>query len=229
MPGAHALTGERRHQVRGVAGEEDPPDLPPLGDPGLERVDGVALEPGVAGVHVPRARAAPTPAPPGSRSSRRLVGQAHELPPPAAGSARHRGGRPGRVADLEVERVEHPRLVEDDVDDQPVVEEAAVVDADVEQRRARSSWRRRSRRRTGRRPVPPPSRLDDDVVVVLLDARRRATPRRISSVGSDSARACEQRLELGLAEHRRERPARRARRRRDRSAAASCPAALRHS
>ena len=130
--GAHALSGERRHLVRGVAGEEDPPDLPPRGDPRLERVDGVPLEAGVARVHVPRREQLPGPGllvqvldP--------FLGEAHELPAPAARSARHGGGRPRRVADLEVGRVEDPGLVEDHVDDEPVVEEAPVVDVDAEQ------------------------------------------------------------------------------------------------
>ena len=59
--GAHALPGERRHEVGGVAGEEHAPGAPPLGVAGVERVDGVALEPGVAGVHVPRREQLPRP------------------------------------------------------------------------------------------------------------------------------------------------------------------------
>ena len=59
--GAHALAGERRHEVGGVAGEEDAPGAPLLGVAGVERVDGVALEPGVAGVHVPRREQLPRP------------------------------------------------------------------------------------------------------------------------------------------------------------------------
>ena len=53
--------------------------------------------------------------------------QAHELPPAPARATRHHGGRPARVADLQVDRVEHPRLVQNDVDDEPVVEEAEVL------------------------------------------------------------------------------------------------------
>ena len=113
----------------------------------------------------------------------RLVGQAHELPAPATGSSRHRGRRPVRIADLEVDRIEHPRLVEDDVDDQPVVEEPAVVDADVEQlahRRvgavAADDVRGRGpRRRSCSRRMTRSS---------CCSSASTATPRRISSVGN---------------------------------------------
>ena len=81
----------------------------------------------------PTARAAPRPAASSLSSSSVSCGQAHELPAPPAGPAGHRGGRPGRVADLEVDRIEHARLVEDDVDDEPVVEEPEVVHGDAEQ------------------------------------------------------------------------------------------------
>ena len=86
-PGAHALAGERRHQVRGVAGEEDPPVLPPLGDPGLERVDGVPFDAGVARVHVPRRRAASTrvaswPSSSSVSSGRRMNSQRRRPGPP---------------------------------------------------------------------------------------------------------------------------------------------------
>ena len=58
-PGGEALPGERRHEVRSVAGEQDAPDAPLLGVAGVERVDGVALEAGIAGVDVPRAEQLP--------------------------------------------------------------------------------------------------------------------------------------------------------------------------
>ena len=59
--GAHALPGEGRHLVGGVTGQEDPAGPPALGEAGVEGVHGVALQLGVVGVHVPRARAAPRP------------------------------------------------------------------------------------------------------------------------------------------------------------------------
>ena len=48
--GAHALPGERRHEMRRVAGQEGTPGAPLFGVTRVEGVDGVALEPGVARV-----------------------------------------------------------------------------------------------------------------------------------------------------------------------------------
>jgi hypothetical protein len=124
--GAQALTGERRHLVRGVAGEQHRPAPPLLHPPGLEGVDGVALEGGVVGTDVPWRKQLPG----GGlvvEEAAVLAGQAHELPPAPARAAGHHGGGSGRVADLEVDRVEHPiPVVEDHVDDQPVEEVAEV-------------------------------------------------------------------------------------------------------
>jgi hypothetical protein len=125
-PGAQPLSGERRHLVRGVAGQEDPPRPPLLGVAGLERVHRVPFEAGVAGMDIPRREQLPGP-PFVVEFLERLAGELHELPPPAPGSARHGRRRPGRVADLQVERVVDTRFVEDHVDDQPVVEEPEVV------------------------------------------------------------------------------------------------------
>ena len=84
-----------------------PARAPLLGVAGVERVDGVALERGVAGSRRPTARAAPRPRS-SSSSSSDSCGEAHELPAAPPGPAGHGGGRPGRVADLQVDRVEHP-------------------------------------------------------------------------------------------------------------------------
>lgn len=130
--GAHALPGERRRLVGGVPGQQDPAVVPPLHPPGLEPVHGVALERGVAGVHVPRRQQLPGGGL-GVELVEGLAGQAHELPAPTAGSARHQRGGAGRIADLQVDRIEHPGLVEHDVDDQPVVEVAEVAHRGVEQ------------------------------------------------------------------------------------------------
>ena len=61
------------------------PVTPPLGVAGVEGVDGVALEPGVAGVHIPWREQFPRPRL-FVQLVERLVRQAHELPPPATGS-----------------------------------------------------------------------------------------------------------------------------------------------
>ncbi len=58
---AHALAGERWHEVGGVAGEEHVPGPPLVGTARVERVDGVAFEARVAGVHVPRLEQLPRP------------------------------------------------------------------------------------------------------------------------------------------------------------------------
>src|SRR5262249_54156421 len=55
-----------------------------------------------------------------------LAGQAHELPAPASGPARHDGRRPGRIADLTVDRLPDPGFPGHDVDDEPVEEETEV-------------------------------------------------------------------------------------------------------
>ena len=153
--GAQSLTGEGRRLVGGVAGEEHPTAAPLLDPSGLEPVDGVLLEAGVVRAGVEWLEQAP----------RRgllvqlihgLAGQGHELPPAPAGAARHDRGRSGRIADLHVERIEHPGLVEHDVDDEPVVEEGAVVHRDPASTTARCCWRRHSPRRSA--PARTPSR-----------------------------------------------------------------------
>src|SRR3989442_13984314 len=53
-----------------------------------------------------------------------LSGEAHELPATAAGSAGYHRRRPPRVAELPVDRGPYPSLPRDDVDDEPVEEEA---------------------------------------------------------------------------------------------------------
>ena len=136
--------------------------------------------------------------------------EAHELPAPPARSARHRRRRPGRVADLEVDRVEDAWLVEDDVDDEPVVEEAEVVRPGAPAGRARCCWRRRSRRRSapGRHRRRSCATTTPSFVLRRGRRPRRRAGRRRSA--APAARAVEERLERGLVEHRRHRPARRA-------------------
>ena len=172
----------------GVAGEEGPPVLPPVGDAGLERVDGVTLDARVARVHVPRLEQLPRGAPPRPSSSSDSSGRRMNSHRRRPGPARHRGGRPGRIADLEVDRIEHPRLVEDHVDDQPVVEEARGRRRRCRAARARSSSRRRTRRRSGRGPGHR-RRSRATTWSSSCSSASTATPRRISIVGSASARA----------------------------------------
>ena len=202
----------------GVTGEEGTSVAPTRRDPGLERVDDVTLEPGVSGVDVPGCEEFP-------RARRlvefvdRLVREPHELPAATTGPARDRRGRTGRITDLLVHGVEDPRFVEDHVDDEPVVVEATVVDIDVEEVAdgrvgavAPDDVRRRER--LGIRVVrgQPFARvtdhahvLDGHVAVVLRD---RLHPASASDVErrERTRTLLEDRLELGLAEHRRERP-----------------------
>ena len=58
--GAHALSRERRHEMRRVAGEQDAAGAPMLGVSGTERVDRVPFETGVRAGARPRMRAVPT-------------------------------------------------------------------------------------------------------------------------------------------------------------------------
>src|SRR5207247_10518252 len=124
---AHPLAVEGWHLVSGNAREEAPP-LPPLVDPPrLEGVERVALERRGVGRHAPRREEAP-----GGRLAVQvgdaLSGEAHELPATAARSAGYHRRRPRRVAELPVDRGPHPPLARDDVDDEPVEEEAEVGD-----------------------------------------------------------------------------------------------------
>src|SRR5919198_1434755 len=113
-----------------MAGERDAvdeqPTLPPPVDPArLEGVESVALERRGVGRHAPRREQ-----PPGGRLAVQvgdaLAGEPHELPPAAAGPAGHHRGRPRRVAELPVDRGPYPLLAGEDVDDEPVEEEAEV-------------------------------------------------------------------------------------------------------
>src|SRR5207237_5568949 len=61
-----------------------------------------------------------------------LAGQAHELPAPAAGSTGYDRRRARRIAQLPVGRVPHAPRARDDVDDQPVEEEAEIGDGGAE-------------------------------------------------------------------------------------------------
>ena len=106
--------------------------VPPLVDPsGLERVDGVTLDSCVGRRDVPRFEELPR----GGGVVEvvdRLRRQTHELPAAPPRTAGDDGGGPGRVAELQVGRLEHTGFVEDDVDDQPVVEEPEVGELGVD-------------------------------------------------------------------------------------------------
>ena len=116
---AHPLPGERRHEVRGVAGEQHPAVTPPVEPLGLEPVDRVPFERGGLRGHAPRLQQPPRHV--GAvELGRVLTGQCHELPAPPPRAAGHDRGRPPWVAQLPGGRVEHDGLVRDDVDDEPV-------------------------------------------------------------------------------------------------------------
>ena len=206
--GAHALAGEGRHEVRGVAGEQRPVVQPPVGHPRLERVDRVTLQSCVAGMHVPLLEQLPGT---GLLSEllERLRGKSHELPAASSRSARDDRGRTCGVADLQVDRVELTNLVEHDVDDQPVVEEATVVGPDAEQSAHRRVRSVAADHVPGGDGGAVRAAHGDDVVVLHQRVDDHAAPdrdaRQLVRPGLD------RRLELGLAEHRRERPARRTR------------------
>ena len=201
------------------------PAAPPLGVAGAERVDGVALERGVLPASRPTPASSFHAASTSLRSSSVLVGEPHELPPPPARAARHHRRRPGGVAHLHVDRVVDARLVQHDVDDQPVVEEAEVGRRDVEQPRAPCCWRRRTRRRTG---SAPRRRLRRDRARRSSLRRRPGRsrpprcPRRTVIVGSSRGPRLEQRFERRLVEHRRRRPPVAAQSRRCRTGRAAC-------
>jgi hypothetical protein len=78
---AHALAGERRHQVGRVPGQQQPAAAPAVAPAGLEGIDGVPLQIRFGGADPPRLEQ-----PPGGLLSvellDRLGGQAHELEPP---------------------------------------------------------------------------------------------------------------------------------------------------
>jgi hypothetical protein len=57
----------------------------------------------------------------------RFIWEAHEFPPASARSAGNNRGGTRRITDLDVQRIEDAGVVEDDVDDEPVVEVAEVV------------------------------------------------------------------------------------------------------
>ena len=124
---AHALPRERRHLVRGVAGEQQPPASPRVHPARLEAIDGVPLEAGVFRRHLPRSQQAP-----GGLGAVQFVEilarQAHELPASPPGPARDQRRRAERIADLDVQRTPHLRHMRQHVDDQPIEEEAEVGD-----------------------------------------------------------------------------------------------------
>ena len=78
-----AASGARRRR-RGTRA----PSCHRVGDARLERVDGVAFDASVGRVHVPRLRAASRRSLLSIELVERLVGQAHELPPPPARARR---------------------------------------------------------------------------------------------------------------------------------------------
>ena len=115
---AQPLAGERRHLVGGVARHQQPPAPPSVDQAGAEGVQRVPLQDGVG-----RGQAPGFEQPPGGRRRIEAVlvlWQAHELEPAPPWPPGHRGGRPGRVADLDVQRRPAGRLGRADVDDQPL-------------------------------------------------------------------------------------------------------------
>src|SRR5207253_5187145 len=84
QPGAETLPREGWCLVGSVTGEQHAPSPPFRHPTGLEPVDGVTLEAGVAGVGVPRLEESPR----GGLVVElvdRLAGKRHELPAPPAG------------------------------------------------------------------------------------------------------------------------------------------------
>ena len=143
-----------------------------------------------------------------------LARKPHELPAPAAASAGHERRRASGIADLDVERAPHLRLVRHDVDDEPVEEEPEIRDGRAKMGTneavgavaaddvTRLDGKPTAIHRGDVQPHGPIGRIDADHLVspVHLDGRQRTGAR------------VEQSLELGLREHVRLRPARRARR-----------------
>ena len=137
----------------------------------------------------------------------RFARQRHELPAAPARSAGHDGRGSSRVADLDVQRVEHPRLVEDDVDDEPVVEERPVLHRDPGQRPNGAVGA------VAADDVPGPDRTGgaahDHVVALVGEVRHRPAPPDLDP-GELVDPGEQHRFELGLGEHGRLGPARRA-------------------
>ena len=163
----------------------------------------MTFEAGIAGVDIPRRQQLPGPSLV-VELGKRLAGELHELPAPAPGTARHGGRRPGRVAHLQVDRVEDARLVEDHVDDQPVVEETEVVYRQARQRahRAVRSVTADDERRAHGGAVGAPH---DDVVAQVVEGGH-LDPASEPDLGQLGHATFQERLEFGLAEHRRRRP-----------------------
>src|SRR4029453_2720324 len=115
-----------------------------------------------------------------------------------ARSAGHYGRGSSRVADLDVQRVEHSRLVEHDVDDEPVVEERLVLQRDPGQRPNGAVGA------VTADDVPGAHRAGgaahDDVVALVGEVRHGPTPPDVDP--GDLVDPGEQhRLQLGLGEH----------------------------
>ena len=220
---AQTLSRERGHQVGGVTGEQHAPLAPALGPAGAEGVYGVALQRHLVGRRPRSAPAAPTPSR-GLRSARRSPRQQHPLPAPPPRSARDQRRGPRGVALLQVDPREQARVVGDGVGDQPVEGEAEVLHRRAHPLTHEAVGAVAADHVGGRHLLllaagPPPSLrvlalpaahpqahvragvLDVDQLPALVNLDR----------GEELGRAVQQFLELGLAEHRRPRPARRAR------------------
>lgn len=122
---AHALPDEGRHDVCGVARDEEPARAPLVGTAGLCGVDGVPFQGGVVGVEAEESEEFPDVVDVAEFFDG-LAGYAHELPAPVPGSCRDGRARPGRVADLQVVGLVLALVVCDDIADQPVVGEGVV-------------------------------------------------------------------------------------------------------
>ena len=124
-PRTHPLTGEWRHKVCRVTREKQTPIAPGIGPARLKGVEGVAFERGILRSDIPGSEQPPDRL----RAIEFFHGlswQAHELPAAAAFSSRNHGPRAYRVADLHIGRVPFTLIVRNDIDDEPVKQEAEI-------------------------------------------------------------------------------------------------------
>ncbi len=124
---AHALPDEGRHDVRGVARDQQSSRAPLVDAAALCGVDGVPLQGGVVRGEAEQPEQLPYGRHPAEFLDR-LAGHPHELPAPVPRPCGDCGPGPGGVADLEVVGRVLAFVVGHDVADEPVVREAVVGD-----------------------------------------------------------------------------------------------------